>query len=104
MKGSDNTKNFGSIVIPKARGVPKPLSHVSTPKETEDISYSLPCIGRAVHCRFFSRLFAFADLPGRRKDLKDKTLPAMDLHVHAEFDGATCIVVEDCICMLLSFY
>ena len=30
MKESDNTKNLGSIVIPKARGVPKSLFRVST--------------------------------------------------------------------------
>ena len=100
MKRSDNTKNLGSMVIPKARGVPKSLSRVSTPKEMENISVSLPCIGRVVHCRFFSRSFAFADLPGRRKGLKDKMYPAMDLLVHGEFDGASCILVEDCIRML----
>ena len=63
MKESDNTKNLGSIVIPKARGVPKSLFRVSTLKETEDISVSLLCIGRAVHYRFFSRSFAFAGTP-----------------------------------------
>ena len=52
MNESDNTKNLGSIVIPKARGVPKSLFHVSTLKETEDISISLPCIERAVHSIF----------------------------------------------------
>ena len=101
MKGSDNTKNLGSI---KERGVPNSLSRVSTPKETEDISVSLPCIGRAVHYRFFSHSFAFADLAGRRKGLKDKTYPAMDLLVHGKFDGVSCILVEDCIRMLSSFY
>ena len=35
--------------------------------------------------------------PGRRKGLEDKTYPAMDLLVHGESDGATCILVEDCI-------
>ena len=53
MKESDNTKRLGSIVIPKARGVPKSLFCVSTLKETEVISISVPCIGRAVHYRFF---------------------------------------------------
>ena len=43
MKESDNTKNLGSIVIPKVRGVPKSLLRVSTLKETEDIIVSLPC-------------------------------------------------------------
>ena len=104
MKRSDNTKNLGNIVIPKARGVPNSLSRVSTSKETEDISYSLPCIVRAVHCRFFSRSFAFIDLPGRRKGLKDKTYSAMDLLVHGEFNGASCILIEDRIRMLSSFY
>ena len=63
MKESDNTKNLGSIVIPKARGVPKSLFRVNTLKETEDISISLPCVRQAVHYRFFSRLFAFAGPP-----------------------------------------
>ena len=63
MKESDNTKNLGSIVIPKARGVPKSLCRFSTLKETEDISVSLPCIRRAVHYRFFSCSFAFAGPP-----------------------------------------
>ena len=100
MKESDNTKNFGSIVIPKARGIPKSLFRVSTPKETEDISIILPCIGRVVHYRFFLCSFAFAGTPGHRKGLEDKTYPAMDLLVHGEFDGASCILVEDCIRML----
>ena len=59
MQESDNTKNLDSIVIPKARGVPKSLFRVSTPKETEDISVSLPCVIQAVHYRFFSRSFSF---------------------------------------------
>ena len=55
--------------------------------------------------------------PGRRKGLEDKTYPAMDLLVHGEFDGISCILVEDCIrmqwyvmfvllsaCSLLSLY
>ena len=100
MKESDNTKNLGSIVIPKARGVLNSLFRVSTLKETEDISVSLPCIGRAVHYRFFSCLFAFAGPCGRRRGLEDKTYPAMDLLVHGEFDGASVILVEGCIRML----
>ena len=63
MKNSDITNNLGNIMIPKARGVPKSLFRVSTPKEMEDIITSLPCIGRAVHYRFFSCLFAFAGSP-----------------------------------------
>ena len=63
MKESDNITNLGSIVIPKARGVPKSLFRVSTLNETEDISISLPCVRRAVHYRLFSRLFAFAGPP-----------------------------------------
>ena len=59
MKESDNTKTFGSIMIPKARGVPKYLFRVSTPKEMEYISISL----QAVHYRFFSRSIAFAGSP-----------------------------------------
>ena len=54
MKESDNTKNLGSTVIPKARGVPKSLFRVSTLKETEDISVSLPCVRRAVHYHFLT--------------------------------------------------
>jgi len=37
--------NGGSIMIPKARGVPKSLFRVSTLKETEYMTVSLPCIG-----------------------------------------------------------
>ena len=66
----------------------------------EDISVNLPCVGRVVHYRFFLHSFAFAGPPGRRKGLEDKTYPAMDLLVHGEFDGASCILVEDCIRML----
>ena len=44
---------------------------------------------------FFSR---FCLHPGRRKDLvQDKTYPAIDLSVHGEFNGVSCILVEDCI-------
>ena len=64
MKESDNTTNLGSIVIPEARGIPKSLFRVSTLKETEDISVSLPCVGRAVHYRVFLHSFAFAG-PGK---------------------------------------
>ena len=38
---------------------------------------------------------------GRRKGLEDKTYPAMDLLLHGEFDGASFILVDDCILMLL---
>ena len=99
MKESDNTNHLGSIVIPKARGVPNFLFRVSTPNETEDISIILLCVGQVVHYRFFLHSFAFASTPGRRKGLEDKTYPAMDLLVHGEFDGASCILVEDCIRM-----
>ena len=63
MKESDNTNNLGSIMIPKASGIPKSLFRVSTLKETEDISVSLPCVRRAVHYRFFSHSFAFTGPP-----------------------------------------
>ena len=95
MKESDNTKNLGSIVISKAKGVPKSLFHVSTLKETEDISVSLPCVGREIHFRSPSPVPR-----GLGKGLEDKTYPAMDLLVHGEFDGASFILVEDCIRML----
>ena len=44
MNEGDNSKNYGSMVIPKARGVRKPLFRVSTPKEREDMSISLPYV------------------------------------------------------------
>jgi len=49
VKEGANGKNLGSITLPKARGVPKSLFRVSIPKETEDMTASLPCIGQAVH-------------------------------------------------------
>ena len=74
MKESDNTKNLGSTMIPKARGVPNSLFRVSTLKETEDISVSLPCVRRVVHYRFFSHVRSLSPVPrGRRKVLEDKT-------------------------------
>ena len=101
MKESDNTKNLGSIVIPKTRGVPQSLFRVSTLKETEDIIVSLHCIGRVVHYRFFSRSFTFAGpLWTQERFVEDKTYPAMDVLVHGEFDGVSFILVEDCIRML----
>ena len=50
-------------MIPKAREVPESLFRVSTPKETEDMSVSLPCIGQVVHCHFISHVFIFASSP-----------------------------------------
>ena len=38
---------------------------------------------------------------GRRKCLEDKTYTAMDLLVHGEFDGASCILVENCIRVMI---
>ena len=52
MTKSDNGSKLVSIVIPKARGVQKSLFRVGTPKEMEDMSISLPCIGQVIHCRF----------------------------------------------------
>ena len=88
MKESDNTKNFGSIVIPKARGVPKSC-FVSVLSRRQKIS-ALVCL--ALDKRFtitFSHVRLLSPVPrGRRKGLEDKTYPAMDLLVHGEFDGA----------------
>ena len=82
MKESDNTKNLGSIVIPKARGIPKSLFRISTPKETEDISVSLPCVGRAAIA--FSYILTPSPVPlvvGKAWKTK-LTHAAMDLLVH----------------------
>ena len=88
-------------MIPKARGVPESFFRVmppiSTLKETEDICLALD--------ERFTIAFSHVRLPlplpcGHRKGLEDKIYPAMDLLVHGEFDGASCIVVEDCIRML----
>ena len=49
MKVGANGRNLGSIMIPKARRVRKPLFHVSTPNETEDMSISLTHDGQVVH-------------------------------------------------------
>ena len=48
MKKGDDSKNYGSIMIPKARGARKSLFYVSTLKKREDMSISLPYIGQAV--------------------------------------------------------
>ena len=54
MKDLFNTKNLSiSIVMPKARGVPKCLFCGITPKETEDMSISLPCVGQTIDHLFF---------------------------------------------------
>ena len=53
MKEDDTSKNYGSIMIPTARGVRNSLFCVSTPKEREDMSISLPYIGQAVHHYIF---------------------------------------------------
>ena len=45
MKEGDNGKTLDSTIVPKAKGVRKSLFCVSTPKEAEDMSVSLPCIG-----------------------------------------------------------
>ena len=60
-------------------GVRKALFHVSAPKETEDISVSLPHIRGVVYYHFFSH---FRLHPGCRKGLEGKTYPGMDLPVH----------------------
>ena len=49
----------------------------------------------------FSHVRSPSPVPrGHMKGLEDKTYPAMDLLVHGEFDGASFILVEDCIRML----
>ena len=53
MKKGGNNTNYGSIVIPKARGVRESLFRISAPKEREDMTISLPCVGRAVRGHFF---------------------------------------------------
>jgi len=49
VKEGANGKNLDCIIIPKARGVPKSLFRISTSKETEDMTVSLPCVGQVVH-------------------------------------------------------
>ena len=103
MKESDNSTNYGSIMIPKARGVRKSLFRVSTSKEREAMNISLPYVGRVIHHRFsLSYVFTFAQLiylfySTLIKGLKNKTYPAMDLPVNGESDGESCTLVEDCI-------
>ena len=97
MKESDNTKN---LVIPKARGVPKSLFRVSTLKETEDISISLPVLDKRFIINFSHVRLPLPVTRGCRKGLEDKTYPEMDLRVHREFDGVSFTLVEDCIRML----
>ena len=58
----DNSRYYGSIVIPKARDFRKSLFLVSTPKVREDMSISFPYVGRAVRHCFFSHVFTFAQL------------------------------------------
>ena len=53
MKEGGNDKYLGTIMIPKARIIPKYLFHVSAPKETEDMSVSLPRVGQEVYYYFF---------------------------------------------------
>ena len=67
MKEGNNSKNYGSIVIPKAREIQTSLFCVSTPREREDTRVSLPYVGQAVcHCFFFSsHVFVFAQLLGK---------------------------------------
>ena len=94
-------KNHCSIMIPKARGVRKPLFCISTPNVKEDMNVSLPYVGQAGHRLFF---FSRSHLhPLSRKGLTDKTYPAMDSSVTGESDGVSCISVEDCIQRLRPF-
>ena len=58
MKEGDKHINLVASWPPKARGVPKSLFRVITPKEMEDMSVSLPCVGQMVHS--FFHVFTFA--------------------------------------------
>ena len=99
MKEGANGKHLDSIMIPKAIGVCKSLFYVCTPKETNSISISLPCVGQADHYSFVLAL-SISPGDGCRKGLEDKTYPAMDSPVHGESDDASCILVEVCNCKL----
>ena len=95
MKESDNTKD------PKSKRSLKNLSFVSVLSRRQKISASV-CLALDEQ---FTIAFSHIRLPlpvpcGRRKGLEDTTYPAMDFLVHSEFDGASCILVEDCIHML----
>ena len=52
MKEGDNSKSYGSIMIPKARIVRTYLFCVSTPREREAMSVSFPYVGQAVRHHF----------------------------------------------------
>ena len=56
MKKDSNNKNYGNIVIPKARGARKSLFRVGSPNEGEDIIICLRYVGQAV-CHHFSPCF-----------------------------------------------
>ena len=56
--------NLSSVVIPKARGTQTSLFRVGTPKGREDMSVSLPCIGREIRYHF-SHVFAIALVVGK---------------------------------------
>ena len=100
MKESDNTKNLGSIVIPKARGVPKSL-FVLVLSRRQKISALVFLALDEWFTIAFSHIHSPSPVPrGRRKGLEDKTYPAMDLLVHGEFDGASFILVDNCIRMI----
>ena len=90
MKKGDNSKGYGSIVIPKAREVQKSLFRVSIAKERKDMSISLPWFVIVLFC-FFS---CFRLYPACREGLEDKTYPAMNSPVNGESDGESCILVE----------
>ena len=99
MKESDNTKNLGSIMIPKAEF--QNLCFVTVLSRRQKIS-ALVCLSLDER---FTIAFSHVRSPspvhrGRRKGQEDKTYPAMDLLVRGEFDGGSFILVEDCIHML----
>ena len=91
MKEGDKGINLSSIIISKARGVPKSLFCAGTALEREDMSVVLDK-------QFVVVFILWSHLcPGCRKGLEDKTYPAIDLPINGESDGVSCILVEDCI-------
>jgi len=77
-KEGANWKNYGSTVIPKARGVRKGLFCVNTTKETKDIGICLPSVEKTGCVNFFLK---FLPLPWLN-NMEEKTYPAMHSPVY----------------------